>query len=587
MSPTSPFSTPEFGIDRGIRRLTINLRKANLDYETAHREAVTNDNQDNRLIANSLRREMIELYDELLLHITSSEPLCSNREDVLAETAAILARCPTFSEERLSGDRQPPPLSSTISAPGSLDVEAPAVSQSAPVAYTVSHLIGQLQTSCLSYEIATDPTIAENPDHVLMTRNSLLSHRRSLADRLSGQTPCSVASAAFRRASILLGEEETEYQRESQSVTANATNRQQPSQSQPPPIPVDSHVRANTTVRDRSSHRPNLSGASSRAESSERYASLHDQLMHERRQFEQQLRDERHRQDNNIRRERRRYEQEVEEIRNAERRRYDDELARLQNQRVPRLGSSRMSLAEANMNNNRSTTLFGSQFYTPQRNLTPMDLTVPTSHVAMPHPLLQAPAFPTPAYTTVFSNPAPVVSSNFAPAVVPASSGSAIVPGLSVPTPAATHSGTFATSAPSVPPAAPAIAVDPLLEIQTQSHAFSMIMQKRPKIKFSGENKKLDFESYLHKFETTTAVPGCTDAMRVAEMPHWFTGNAGLIVDRFVSEPDATKGLSLALKALKKEFGRKTATAKQMLQELLAGDRIPERDFSTLKTSTS
>ena len=233
-------------------------------------------------------------------------------------------------------------------------------------------------------------------------------------------------------------------------------------------------------------------------------------MIHERRQFEQQLRDERHRQDNNIRRERRRYEQEVEEIRNAERRRYDDELARLQNQRVPRLGSSRMSLAEANMNNNRSTTLFGSQFYTPQRNLTPMDLTVPTSHVAMPHPLLQAPAFPTPTYTTVFSNPAPVVLSNFAPAVVPASSGSAIVPGLSVPTPAATHSGTFATSAPSVPPAAPAIAVDPLLEIQTQSHAFSMIMQKRPKIKFSGENKKLDFESYLHKFETTTAVPGCT-----------------------------------------------------------------------------
>ena len=74
--------------------------------------------------------------------------------------------------------------------------------------------------------------------------------------------------------------------------------------------------------------------------------------------------------------------------------------------------------------------------------------------------------------------------------------------------------------------------------------------------------------------------------MRVAELPHWFTGNAGLIIDRFTSEPDATKGLSLALKALKKEFGRKTATAKQMLQELLGGDRIPEKDFSSLKTFT-
>ena len=81
-----------------------------------------------------------------------------------------------------------------------------------------------------------------------------------------------------------------------------------------------------------------------------------------------------------------------------------------------------------------------------------------------------------------------------------------------------------------------------------------------------------------------TAVPGSTDAMRLAELSHWFIGNAALICDRFVSELDATKGLALALKALRKEFGRRVLTAKQMLQEILAGDKLSEKDFTGLKT---
>ena len=280
-------------------------------------------------------------------------------------------------------------------------------------------------------------------------------------------------------------------------------------------------------------------------------------------------------------------------MRIAERRRYDDELARVRNegsQRRSRYASSRISLAEANVNNNRSTTLFetqnarASQFPSQQRILTPMDLDMPVPRTMTPHPLVQAPPFPAPAYATVFSNTAPAVSATVAPAVSPASSMNLTVSGLPVSAPALPHIAAAAVSVPSVTPVAPAVVNNPLLDIQTQSHAYNMLVQRRPKVKFSGENKKLDFESYLHKFETTTAVPGCTDAMRLAEMPNWFTGNAGLIIDRFVSESDATKGLSLALKALKKEFGRKTATAKQMLQDLLSGDRIPEKDFSSLKT---
>ena len=74
--------------------------------------------------------------------------------------------------------------------------------------------------------------------------------------------------------------------------------------------------------------------------------------------------------------------------------------------------------------------------------------------------------------------------------------------------------------------------------------------------------------------------------MKLGELPHWFAGNASLIVDRYISEKDADNGLNLALRALKKEFGRKSLTAKQMLQEVLIGDKIPEKDFSTLKIFT-
>ena len=123
-----------------------------------------------------------------------------------------------------------------------------------------------------------------------------------------------------------------------------------------------------------------------------------------------------------------------------------------------------------------------------------------------------------------------------------------------------------------------------LLAVQTETHAYNMLVQKRPRYKFTGENHKIDFESFLHQCEALMKIPGATDAMKLAELPFWFSGTAGLVIDRFIGETDATKALADAFRALKKEFGRKRLTAKQMLSEQLQGDKILEKDYSQMKT---
>ena len=284
-----------------------------------------------------------------------------------------------------------------------------------------------------------------------------------------------------------------------------------------------------------------------------------------------------------MRQERRRHESEIDELMTAERRRFEDELARARSASRTRLSRRAVhdaSLADLNMKNNRSN-LYNAE---------------PRARVANPFPPItqtedsnmEVAATVTPTVVEmntvpapIFTYPTPIMSANIAPSassrqpLINASVAN-VLPNSAVGPPAISNA-TVAT-------ATQVMASSPLLDIQTQSHAFTLLVQRRPKTKYSGEHKKLDFEAFMHKFETLTAVPGSTDAMRLGELSYWFTGNAALIVDRFVSESDPTKGLNLAIKALKKEFGRKTLTAKQMLQEILIGDKIPEKDFTALKT---
>ena len=575
----NPFDPPNYDDDRGLRRLITNLRKALMNFDNAYHEARETESVENQGMANKLRLEMISLYDELLLHnpAESCVSVQSNRQDVLERATTILARCPSFTEVQLSGTRLSPPLASTISMPDTPEPHRTS-SNSAPFTYSMSHLIGQLQTSCLGYEIATDPNMNEDPSHVNAMRKSLVVHRRDLEERINDEVPSSAASAAIRRASILLGEDFCD---EPILPVTNADSSRAPGpvQSQFPSQSLESNARMNVipSERDRSSHRENESD-----NLIEQCTSLREQLRRERCMFDERLRNERRRQDEYLRQERIRHELEIDELMNTERRRFDDELSRVRDdnsRRASRRAMHDASLVNSNRNNNRAN-LYGTgmraQVAPPplcmtQREQIPMDVEVTV--VSAP---ARGPSVPSP--TLIYS--APIMSTS----VVPGTSSGPPVTERPMASNEASPSVSKPRSIATVASTATVTASSPLLDIQTQSHAYSMLVQRRPKSKFSGETKKLDFEAFLHRFEAMTAVPGSTDAMRLGEMPFWFTGSAALIVDRFVSESDATKGLSMAIKALKKEFGRKTLTAKQMLQEILVGDKIPEKDFTALKT---
>ena len=208
---TNPFDPPNYDDDRGIRRLISSLRKAITHFENAYHEARQTENIEQKSLANKMRLEMISLYDELLLHNPTDSGVLSraNRQDVLDRATSVLARCPSITEAALSGTRLSPPLASTISVPNTPEPQR-INSNSTRLAYSMSHLIGQLQTSCLGYEIATDPNMNEDPGHVNSMRKSLILHRRDLEERIDNEAPCSAASAAIRRASILLGEDISE-----------------------------------------------------------------------------------------------------------------------------------------------------------------------------------------------------------------------------------------------------------------------------------------------------------------------------------------------------------------------------------------
>ena len=94
--------------------------------------------------------------------------------------------------------------------------------------------------------------------------------------------------------------------------------------------------------------------------------------------------------------------------------------------------------------------------------------------------------------------------------------------------------------------------------------------------KFSGDNRSIDFESYMSKFERVTAGDHITDQMKFMEMSHWFIGSTAEIVSMYKLEPDPTVALSKAKDQLRRYFGQQYCSASMMLKDLLSGKKILE-----------
>ena len=131
-------------------------------------------------------------------------------------------------------------------------------------------------------------------------------------------------------------------------------------------------------------------------------------------------------------------------------------------------------------------------------------------------------------------------------------------------------------------PAGPDDISTKLLNAHLQSNARELIIQRRPakNERFSG--KAQDHESFITQFEAVTDVDGVSDLMKLAELKHWTVGAANLAVGQFDTEKDPSKALKSAKVHLKKLFGRKLTTAKEMMDEVLSGPKLQENDFESI-----
>ena len=116
-----------------------------------------------------------------------------------------------------------------------------------------------------------------------------------------------------------------------------------------------------------------------------------------------------------------------------------------------------------------------------------------------------------------------------------------------------------------------------LTAIQTRMLAATHLRESRPKAKFSG-GKKLDFAKHMKLLESAVDVEGVTPRQKVLELQHYFEGAAFRLVEAETLRGDAEAAFAGALDKLNKKFGTRRETALEMLDELLGGKPVSDKD---------
>ena len=124
-----------------------------------------------------------------------------------------------------------------------------------------------------------------------------------------------------------------------------------------------------------------------------------------------------------------------------------------------------------------------------------------------------------------------------------------------------------------------------MLAINIERECRSVLATLRPPAqkKFSG-NAKIDFESHLKSYERAMKVPGVTDAIKVAELQFWFSGEAADVCELSLFEEDPEAQFKSILTELKKYYGKKNNTAESILEKILDGGQIKEHDNKALNS---
>ena len=123
-----------------------------------------------------------------------------------------------------------------------------------------------------------------------------------------------------------------------------------------------------------------------------------------------------------------------------------------------------------------------------------------------------------------------------------------------------------------------------LLTVNLRSHSRDLMIQGRPpkENRFTGDDSQ-DFESFMTQFEAVTSLDGVTDQMIFSELKFWVHGNAKIAVTQYDNEKDPSEALRKAKAHLRREFGQRVLTARQMLDGLLTGGKLDQKDTESIR----
>ena len=108
--------------------------------------------------------------------------------------------------------------------------------------------------------------------------------------------------------------------------------------------------------------------------------------------------------------------------------------------------------------------------------------------------------------------------------------------------------------------------------------AIKIVERHRPKEKFTGANRSIDFEDHVRQFRKAVDVPGLPASYKLAELTEWFDGLARMQIRRFLRRDDHQVALEEALEKLELEHGARMTSAEEMLEDLLTGGKLEYSD---------
>ena len=118
------------------------------------------------------------------------------------------------------------------------------------------------------------------------------------------------------------------------------------------------------------------------------------------------------------------------------------------------------------------------------------------------------------------------------------------------------------------------------LEAALKQTAIHQLKEARPAKKFSGNTtKRMDFEKHMKIFNEAMEIPGVSKRQMLNEMQHWFEGSAFKLIEAETLKKSES-AVDEAVEKLTKKFGMRQETALEMLDEVLQGKAIDEKDHN-------